>query len=71
MSSPPAGSGGDDSMPQLLPAAVPRRPNFSGEWVAVSHDNLEALLRAQGLPEANIPRAMAASSGIRQHIRHT
>ena len=71
MSSAAAGRGDDDSMPPLLPAVVPRRPNFSGEWVAVSHDNLEALLRAQGLPEANIPRAIAASSGIRQHISHT
>ena len=65
-----------DDVPELVKAAStssssPADPNFSGEWLAVSHDNLEALLRAQGVPERNLASALAASVSIRQSIRHT
>lgn len=57
-----------DSAP---PLPVRRDPNFSGEWTAVRHDNLEALLRAQEVPDRNIPQALTASNTITQHIHHT
>ena len=48
-----------------------RDPCFSGEWAPISHDNLEALLRVEGVPEDLLPKALRASRTLRQTIHHT
>jgi len=63
----------DDAVPELVEdsSSAARDPNFGGDWINCGNENLESLLRAQGVPEQNLFHALRASERMTQRIHHT